>query len=51
MKKSMLNSLRREFGVLEMKEAETITRYFARVMIVANKMKSNGEVMSDSKVV
>jgi RNase H-fold protein (predicted Holliday junction resolvase) len=50
-KKSMLNSLRREFEVLEMKEAETITEYFARVMIVANKMRSNGEVMSDSKVV
>ena len=50
-KKSMLNSLRREFEVLEMKEAETITEYFARVMTVANKMRSNGEVMSDSKVV
>ncbi|GAU48606.1 hypothetical protein TSUD_327180 [Trifolium subterraneum] len=50
-KKSMLNSLRREFEVLEMKDAETITEYFARVMTVANKMRSNGEVMSDSKLV
>jgi len=50
-KKSMLNSLRKEFEVLKMKEAETITEYFARVMTMANKMKSNGEVMSDSKVV
>ncbi|PNX61389.1 retrovirus-related Pol polyprotein from transposon TNT 1-94, partial [Trifolium pratense] len=29
-KKSMLNFLRREFEVLEMKDAETITEYFAR---------------------
>ncbi|CAJ2637501.1 unnamed protein product [Trifolium pratense] len=50
-KKSMLNFLRREFEVLEMKDAETITEYFARVMTVANKIRSNGEVMSDSKVV
>jgi hypothetical protein len=34
-----------------MKDAETITEYFARVMTVANKMRSNGEAMSDSKVV
>lgn len=51
MKKSLLNSLRREFEVLEMKEAETITEYFSKVMAVANKMRSNGEDMPDSKVV
>ncbi|XP_024172399.1 uncharacterized protein LOC112178493 [Rosa chinensis] len=34
-----------------MKEGETITEYFARVMAVANKMRSNGEEMPDSKVV
>lgn len=51
MKKSLLNALQREFEVLEMKEAETITEYFARVMAVANKMRSNGENMPDSKVV
>ncbi|KAK6935707.1 PHF5-like [Dillenia turbinata] len=48
-KKPLLNSLRREFEVLEMKETETITEYFARVMAVANKMRSNGEDMPDSK--
>ncbi|XP_022641626.1 uncharacterized protein LOC111242482 [Vigna radiata var. radiata] len=50
-KKSMLNALRREFELLEMTEIETITEYFARVMAVANKMRSNGELMPDSKVV
>nr|KYP47367.1 hypothetical protein KK1_030981 [Cajanus cajan] len=41
-KKALLNSLRREFEVLEMKEVETIIEYFARVMAMANKMWSNG---------
>ena len=50
-KRSLLNSLRRDFEVLEMKEGETITEYFSRVMAVANKMRSNGEEMPDSKVV
>lgn len=50
-KKSLLNSLRRDFEVLEMKDTETITEYFARVMTVANNMRSNGEEMPDSKVV
>ncbi|XP_020267042.1 uncharacterized protein LOC109842597 [Asparagus officinalis] len=50
-KKSLLNSLRRDFEVLAMKETETITEYFAKVMDVANKMRSNGEEMPDSKVV
>ncbi|KAK7348465.1 hypothetical protein VNO80_23023 [Phaseolus coccineus] len=34
-----------------MKESETITEYFSRVMAMANKMRSNGEEMPDSKVV
>lgn len=50
-KKSLLNSLRREFEVLEMKDIETITEYFAKVMVVANKMRSNEEDMPDSKVI
>lgn len=50
-KKSLLNALRREFEVLEMKRDETITEYFARVMTVANQMRSNGEVMTDTKIV
>ncbi|RDX70958.1 hypothetical protein CR513_49745, partial [Mucuna pruriens] len=50
-KKSMLNALRREFEVLEMTDTETITKYFARIMALANKMRSNKENMLDSKVV
>lgn len=34
-----------------MQKSETITEYFARVVAVANKMRSNGETMPDSKVV
>jgi len=50
-KKSLLNALRREFEVLEMKRDKTITNYFARVMTIFNKMRSNGENMSDKKIV
>ncbi|KAL3511893.1 hypothetical protein ACH5RR_024610 [Cinchona calisaya] len=50
-KKSLLNALRREFEVLEMKKDETITAYFARAMMVSNKMRSNGEDMPDRKIV
>ncbi|XP_012084119.1 uncharacterized protein LOC105643278 [Jatropha curcas] len=50
-KKSLLNALRREFEVLEMRKDETTTEYFARVMLVANKMRSNGEEMPDKKIV
>ncbi|XP_020266994.1 uncharacterized protein LOC109842539 [Asparagus officinalis] len=50
-KKSHLQTLRREFEVLEMRNEETITEYFARVMVVSNKMRSNGEDMTDEKIV
>lgn len=36
---------------LEMKEGESITEYFARVMTVANKMRVNGEQMRDVTIV
>ena len=50
-KKSLLNALRREFEILKMKKDESITDYFARVMIISNKMRSNGEDMPDKKIV
>ncbi|XP_071704491.1 uncharacterized protein [Rutidosis leptorrhynchoides] len=50
-KRSMLSSLRREFEVLAMKNDESVTAYFARVMSVSNKMRRNGETMTDSKIV
>uniref|UniRef100_A0A0D3AKC8 DUF4219 domain-containing protein n=1 Tax=Brassica oleracea var. oleracea TaxID=109376 RepID=A0A0D3AKC8_BRAOL len=50
-KRSLLQTLRRDFEVLVMKNEETIDDYFKRMMIVSNKMRSNGEEMSDSKIV
>ncbi|XP_071700148.1 uncharacterized protein [Rutidosis leptorrhynchoides] len=49
-KRSLLNSLCREFEVLAMKNDESVAAYFTRVMSVSNKMRSNGEEMSDSKI-
>ncbi|XP_022953047.1 uncharacterized protein LOC111455567 [Cucurbita moschata] len=48
---SLLQTLRRDFEVLEMKNEENIDDYLGRVMAVSNKMRSNGEDMSDSKIV
>ncbi|XP_076930697.1 uncharacterized protein LOC143595610 [Bidens hawaiensis] len=50
-KKSMLQKLRRDFEILEMKNSETIPKYFGRVLTVSNQMRSNGEVMPDGKIV
>lgn len=50
-KRSLLQTLGRDFEVLEMKVGETITDYFARVMTIANKMRSNGEQMRDVIIV
>lgn len=44
---STLQALRRDFEILEMKISETITKYFACVMSVANKMRSNREQIRD----
>ena len=41
-KKSILNALRIEFKILEMNKDESIKNYFGRVMIISNKMRSNG---------
>ncbi|GJV09077.1 hypothetical protein Tco_1346733 [Tanacetum coccineum] len=49
-KKSMLQKLRRDFKVIEIKTNETIAGYFGRVLIVANQMRSNGETMSGTKI-
>ncbi|GJV64547.1 putative RNA-directed DNA polymerase [Tanacetum coccineum] len=50
-KKSMLQKLRRDFEVLEMKTNETIPEYFGRVLMISNQMRSNGESMTDVKIV
>lgn len=50
-KRSTLQALRRDFKILEMKVSETNTEYFARVMSVANKMRSNREHIRDVTIV
>lgn len=50
-KKSLLQKLRRDFEVLEMKESESVKEYFTRVLAVINQMRSNEETMNDFKVV
>ncbi|GAA0161930.1 hypothetical protein LIER_18134 [Lithospermum erythrorhizon] len=50
-KRSLCNTYRREFKVLEMKKGDSIDEYFSRVLMVANKLKSNGEEVFDTKIV
>lgn len=49
--RAQLQTLRREFEILEMKTGESVNDYFSRVMLVANNMKTAGEVMKDAKIV
>lgn len=48
---AQLQTLRRDFEVLEMKLGESINDYFSRVMIVANNMRNLGEDLQDAKIV
>ena len=50
-KRSHFQALHREFETLEMRFGEGVTKYFSRVMTVANKMRIYGEDMQDVKVV
>ncbi|WZY75710.1 hypothetical protein YC2023_022094 [Brassica napus] len=50
-KRSLLQKLRRDFELLEMKETEKVEEYFTRVLAITNQMRSNGEEMPDQKVV
>jgi hypothetical protein len=47
----MLQKLRLDFELLEMKRNGSIPEYFARVLTVANQMQSNNEEMTDLKIV
>jgi len=44
-------NLRREFGMLRMKETETIKEYFNRLLIVVNKICLLREDLSDRRIV
>jgi len=46
----MLNALQQDFEVLKMNETKIVIKYFARLMALANKMRSNKKDMPDSKV-
>lgn len=50
-KRSLLQKLRRDFELLEMKDSEKVEEYFTRVLAITNQMRSNGEEMPDLKVV
>ncbi|XP_070664442.1 uncharacterized protein [Malus domestica] len=50
-KKVRLQSLRKEFEKLEMKEDETINDYFIKVTSIVNQMASNGEILEDARIV
>ncbi|XP_048231264.1 uncharacterized protein LOC125370294 [Ricinus communis] len=49
--RAQLQTLRRNFELMDMKIGESVTDYFARVMVVANDMRSCGENMPDVKIV
>jgi hypothetical protein len=46
-KRAQLHALRKEFEVLHMKAGELINDYFAKILIIANKMRIHGERMED----
>lgn len=51
MKRAQLNRLHRDFELLKMKQGESITDYFGRVMTIANDMRNYGEDADNVKIV
>ncbi|CAJ2658384.1 unnamed protein product [Trifolium pratense] len=50
-KRAQLQSLRREFEILEMEESESVTEFIARTLKIANNMTAHGERMEQVTVV
>lgn len=46
-----LQTLRKDFEMLQMKEEESVTNFFRRTMEIANKMRCHGEKIEDVTVV
>ena len=51
MKRAQLQALRKEIEILHMKEGESDNDYFARTLLIANKMRIHGESLEDVAVV
>ncbi|GKB78685.1 hypothetical protein Tco_0945580 [Tanacetum coccineum] len=50
-KKVRLQTLTGKFEKLQLEESKTILDYFTRVLIISNKLKRNGESLSDTNVI
>ncbi|XP_019429218.1 PREDICTED: uncharacterized protein LOC109336858 [Lupinus angustifolius] len=50
-KKVKLQTLRRQFELLQMDESESVAAYMTKVLTISNKMKSCGKVMKDKTMV
>lgn len=47
MKRAQLQALHKECETLHMKEGETVSDYLSRTMVIAKKMRINGEKMTE----
>ncbi|XP_021625075.1 uncharacterized protein LOC110624277 [Manihot esculenta] len=50
-KRAQLQTLRRDFETLQMRDGESVTSYFARTMEICNKMRFIGEKIEDVTIV
>ena len=50
-KRAQLQALRKESETLHMKAGESVNDYFARTLIIANKMRIHGEYMKDVLII